>query len=320
MPLSDAAVFIFEHVLPQAIDVEAAKGIILKYMSEQPRTSATPVGFLISAVRSRLATTPGPTPPGYISIDPDVHVLRAELAAREAIQLLHGQGALVAHGQFTTSSGPDVRAVIGVTSNSRGPVPDVSIAIPEVQHSYSLATAYLGDRFLLADGDVYLSQLDKGRLPSRVRRCLKEAVSTFQHGDYLSAALNLGAASESLWLRLARGVLVRAYQDGSKLADELSKPYPSIGVLIDATWKLLESHADGELKRVFPTKGDRAALMQQVGVLRDRRNYAIHDDEADEDEALLRYNETGILLLASIAYFNELIALVETIATSATQP
>lgn len=320
MAISDAAQFVYDHALPEAIDIQSAKGIILRYLAEQPRNVGIKVGDLIGAVCKQLATSAGPPPPGYLSVKPDLNVIRADLAAREAIQQLHGQGALIAHGQFAGNSGPGEQAISSKTAHSEGAIPDVSISYPEVRQAYSLATAYRGENYLLADGDIYLSQINMKSLPSRARRCLREAISTFQHGDYLSTSLNLGAASESLWLKLARIVEVKGYPGGTKLEGELLRPYPSIGVLTDVTWHLLESHADGELKQVFPTKGDRTAFMQQAAVLRERRNYAIHDDDADEDEALLRYNETGILLLAAIGYFNQLIGLLETLEVSTPQP
>lgn len=313
MPFSEAAQFVYEHVLPQATDVQAAKGTIMEYMKDQPRGTAVAVGYLFTEVRKRLAPSTGPVPPGYSSVKPDLHELRAELAAREALQQLHGQGALLAHGQFTTSGGADERSISGVTPHYSGPISDVRIPVPEVRHGYSLAAAYAGEQFVLADGDIYLSQVNRGALPSRVRRCLAEAVTSYQHGAYLSASMNLGAASEALWLRLGKLMQDKGFPGRKTLDQELGKPYPSAGALMDAAWGVLKQQGGTQLKQVFPTTGDRIGFMQLARELRDRRNYAMHSEEADEEEALFRYNETSVLLLASVKYFNQLLALIDAV-------
>lgn len=313
MSLSEAAQFVYEHALPQSVDIEAAKAAILDYMKDQPRVPATRTDGLIAQVRARLAATPGPVPPGYLSVEPDLNALRTELAIHEAIQQLHGQGVLIAHGQFRTSGGLGERTVVGASTFSRGGIPGVSIPVPELQQGYTLATTFLGQHYLLADADLYLAQLQSDHLPSRARRCLREAISSFRHGDYLSASTNVGAASESLWMRLGRVVQSKHLPGGTKLSQELGKPYLSAAAVLESTWDVLTRACEGQLKAILPTRGEREAFKQHADTLRDRRNYAIHDEDADEDEALFRYNETALLLLNAVKYFNQLMALIQAV-------
>ncbi|HZC08389.1 MAG TPA: hypothetical protein VE338_22345, partial [Ktedonobacterales bacterium] len=54
------------------------------------------------------------------------------------------------------------------------------------------------------------------------------------------------------------------------------------------------------------TSSERTIFKQHADRLRDRRNYAVHSDDADVDEPLFTYNETGMLLLDAADYFNTL--------------
>jgi hypothetical protein len=67
------------------------------------------------------------------------------------------------------------------------------------------------------------------------------------------------------------------------------------------------------LKQVFPTGGDWKAFKEHADRLLERYNYAIHSEDADEDEPLFTYNETGMLLLDFASYFNPLTRLVEAV-------
>jgi hypothetical protein len=83
--------------------------------------------------------------------------------------------------------------------------------------------------------------------------------------------------------------------------------------VIDATWNALSKHRGDQLKEVFANKGERTLFKAQADRLRDLRNYAIHDEDADEDEPLFRFNETGMLLLDAAKYFSQLVSLFDAV-------
>jgi hypothetical protein len=161
----------------------------------------------------------------------------------------------------------------------------------------------------LASGDVYLSTLDQTHLTSRAKRCLLEATTAFKHGLYLSATLNVGAASESLWMVLGR-LVDQKTSSSKKLSEELKRSYPSTGLIIDEAWHALVSYADAQLRSVFANAAERTIFKDHADRLRERRNYAIHSDDANLDEPFFTYTETGLLLLDSADYFNKLVRLI----------
>src|SRR5579859_4835187 len=171
---SELAEFIYTHALPEALDVEATRRLILDELRTLPPYRTETAEALISHVRDRFIANwgKGPIPEGQDAIDPDLHAVKAEMAASEALQSLHAVGAIVASGDRvvlkggSTASG-DV-AKFSVRSLRRsGPVPDVTIPFPAVHYSYRLATPFRGASFRLATGDAYLSHLDQSLLPSR---------------------------------------------------------------------------------------------------------------------------------------------------------
>lgn len=304
---AEIAAFIYQHTIPQMVDVETAKRALLEFMSQQG-TQHVGTQELITAVRQKMGFDRGPIPEGYTEISPDLNETKAKLAAFEAIQLLAASGVLVGSGQIAYYN---ERQSFGVTSpRYMGAAPgNPSVWIPAAYAFYGLSTTFRNSSFRLADGDVYLSTLDQTHLTSRAKRCLQEAINAFKHGLYLSTTLNAGAASESLWTEL--GHLVDTNTPSSRrLTDELNRPYPSIGVIIDETWSALVSHADVQLRSVFANATERTLFKDHADRLRNRRNYAIHSDDADLDEPLFTYNETGHLLLDSADYFNKLVRLI----------
>jgi hypothetical protein len=191
------------------------------------------------------------------------------------------------------------------------------VPLPAIQMAYRLATQFReGQISRLASGDVYLSYLDQGKLPSRAKRCLRECIDAYRHGLYLSATMAVGAASESLWMQLARLVQSKKPAVATKVAEQLKKISPSISSSIEETWQVLVSNFDTQLDQVFSNRIARRTFKEQADRLFDRRNYAMHSEEADEDEPLFSYNETGMLLLESIKYFNQLAKITEVIEAS----
>lgn len=309
---SELAEFIYTHALPEALDVEAARRLILDELRTLPPYRTETAEALISHVRDRFIANwgKGPIPEGQDAIDPDLHAVKAEMAASEALQSLHALGVIVASGDRvvlkggSTASG-DVAKFVVRSPRRSVPVLDVTIPFPAVHYSYRLATPFRGASFRIATGDAYLSHLDQSLLPSRAKRCLQECVDAFRHGLYLSAAMNAGAASESLWMEVGRLVDAKTLST-KKLGDELKKPYPNIGVVLEEAWQALVSHCPDILSTIFATSSERTIFKQHADRLRDRRNYAVHSDDADVDEPLFTYNETGMLLLDAADYFNTL--------------
>src|SRR5439155_24690634 len=140
-------------------------------------------------------------------------------------------------------------------------------------------------------------------LPSRVIRCLKECGDAFRHGLYLSATMTVGAASESLWMELGRLVCNKKVSGTTKLAEELNNPMPNIGRVIEPTWNALLTNHSGLLQSIF--NGERNKFRLYAERLRERRNYAMHHKDANEDEPWFTYDETGLLLLEATTYFNQ---------------
>lgn len=317
MAPAELASFIYQHALPEAVDIEMARRIILEELASRPaQHTVVESGELISLVRRRLATVPVVPPPGITRLKPDLAEVRAELAASEAIQTLHSTGVLVAYGiHLAHGAGLHERPITVETPLRSGPAEGVRIVQAAVSQAYGLATAFQAQHYRLADGDIYLSRLDTSHLPSRARRCLREAVDAFRHGLYLSATMNAGAASESLWMELGR-TLIQKMPSLRKLSDEVQAPHPSIGRVVDLAWDALTSHFKAELDGVLPTKSDKDIFKSYADRMRDRRNYAMHSDDAALDEPLFSYNETGQLLLDAADYYDHLLHLIGAMASS----
>lgn len=302
----ERAAFIYEHITPSIVEIEEAKSIILEALSQLSPTAA-PMDPPVHIVRRALCDGTGPVPPGYTTITPDLYEVKATVITHEALQALQAEGAVVAYG----GRPPSEAGSFSYTDErgGMGPVAGVKYQYPLVHGSYRLAMRFQGDRFLLADGDVYLSRLPKARLPSRVQRCLREAISAFRHGDYLGAAMLVGAASESMWVRLGRLLCDKRYPGTEELADDFEKGKAQVGNVIRVAWDVITARPNKPLRAVFANQGEQEVFKSLADRLRDRRNYAIHDEEANEDEPLFRFNETGMLFLDATKYFKQLIDL-----------
>ncbi len=303
MPNEELDAFVREHTQPTALDVEVAKRVILEQLSTTS-SSAKPTepSGLLSHVERALFKSPGPVPAYYDRLDPDLNQLKAQIAAREALLILHATGVLIAFGSVRDQI--ETRNVTFYTPHrieGFGPV-----YFPSIHPAYRLASAYQGDqKFRLAGRDIYLSSVNHAHLPSRAIRCLKECGDAFRHGLYMSATMTIGAASESLWLELAHLVCSKNLQGTSKVATELGKPFPNIGAVIEPIWNALLTHHAALLRGIFGHDGERDKFRLYAERLRERRNYAMHNRAANVDEPWFTYNETGLLLLEATTYFNQ---------------
>lgn len=312
--------FIRDFTTPSTLDIEIAKRKILEYLSMQRS-----VEIVKSEVLSLQAYPPEfnqqiPLPPGIDTLRPDLNDIKRQVIACEALQSLHASGVLLAFGPLVNAGGiyrePEAREIRFQVIGSYGSISplDVVIAIPSVHYAYRLSTAFREQNFRLASSDMYLFHLDQTLFHSRAKRCLRESIDAFKSGLYLSSSMLVGAASESLWMRLgsllASKTDVQGTSDGRRLVDMFNKR-PQIGEVIDTSWEVMKNHRKPELERILPTKGDRESFKDCADRLRDRRNYAIHDEEADEDEPRFTYIEAGMLLLDSAEYFTNLGRLIQ---------
>ena len=195
--------FIYEHIQPAVVDIEVAKRVILQQFADSPLPPLAPVNTqgLLSHAERAIFQAPGPVPPGYIRTDPSLNELKAQIAAREALLLLHTTGVLIAVDPIPYQSyDRQVQVYTDTGNHAVGP-----FYLPLTHPTYRLATAYRQNQgFRLAGGDLYLSSFNQAHLPSRAIRCLKESGEAFRHGLYLSATMTVGAASESLWMELGQ--------------------------------------------------------------------------------------------------------------------
>ena len=193
--------YICLRTLPTALNIEAAKKIILEYIVSHPGNA---MGQLISGSdlikhvsdHKDILLPSGPAQADYESIDNYLSDVRAKLVARETILSLHAGGTLIAYGAHLAGSGTveKHRMMLG-DSHRQEPY---EIEMPSIHMYYRLAAHYReGQAYRLSSGNVYLSYLAQENLPSRVKRCLRECVDAYRAGLYLSATMSVGAASES---------------------------------------------------------------------------------------------------------------------------
>lgn len=304
------AAFVRSHVEPQALDIEQARRVILEHLSQLPPEEymrSEESGGLIDLVRQRLYGNPVVSPWTGIEIKPDMNEAKADLVAREALQSLHARGVIVAVRVAFVNTNDEVRFSYNIPRRGGSSI-DIIFFRPVVQFAYRLATEYRGETFRLASAGLYLTGLNQAYLPTRARRCLEESIRAFQYGLYLSATMNAGAASESMWLHLARQV--EKVTPGDALTRALNARYMNIATVIDSTWQALQSHCADKLGTLFSGGGERDAFKQHADRLREHRNYAMHSGEADEEEPRFTYNETGMLLLDAADYFRALTELL----------
>ncbi len=313
--------YIREHTQPDILDIEIAKQIILEHLSIV-QANFEPIGSsqLVSMVSMEKQAFDKPI---FVEIKyapqlkDQLIKLSAELAAREALHSLHANGILIAYGPLTVASVPGGH----FPEQTSITLPDayrdnqiVSITLPCIHVSYGLAAPFRGNQaFRLASGDIYLSSLNQVQLPSRAKRCLRECIDAFRYGLYLSATMSVGAASESLWMKLGSLVCIKNPVVTTKLGEQLKRLSPSVKDVIERTWQVLPTNFGNELDQVFLNTSEKNAFKDHANRLCDRRNYAMHNEDADEDEPYFTHNETGMLLQGSISYFKQLTKLVTTI-------
>lgn len=304
--------YVHSHTQPSMVDVEMAKRIILEELSSPSfgERGVVTSDALIARVNANLNREKGPTPGGYTGIEPDLNYVKWNIAAREAIQILHATGVIISIGSpvhYNEEQRFSVTHLHG--GNGAG-----EAYYPFVSPKYRLAAAFREDQSIrLTSGDIYLSHLDQSRLPSRTKRCLRESVEAFKRGLYLSATVAIGAASESLWMSFGRLMTSKKFAGFECLEREFGSAYPNAGQVLNSVWDIIRSQCMIELRQVLPTGGDQKAFKEHADRLLERRNYAIHSEDADEDEPLFTYNETGMLLLDSASYFNHLTRLIEAV-------
>jgi hypothetical protein len=318
----EAKQYILTRTLPNPLDVEKAKRMLLEhvYLISQAHNNAKLLsGYdLVDHVERQNHEFANPTgiQPGYENLEKELTSVRAALAAREALSVLQAHGVLVAFGQPSTTGGAtsneeqkrEVKVPWGNENFDRYPIP-----LPAIYLAYRFASQFREDQFYrLASGNVYLSYLGQGKLPPRTKRCIQECVDAYRHGLYLSAVMAIGAASESLWMKLGQLLVAKKPTVTTALAKPLSAHAPSILRVIEDTWNLLGSQCGTELDQVF-SPVERKPFIDRAKQLCERRNYAMHSDKADTEEASFSYIETGELLLGSINYFNQLSKLIEVI-------
>lgn len=304
--------YVREQTQPTALDIETAKRVTLEQLDNamSPSTGLIDSSAILSRVERVLFQSPGSIPQNYDRIEPDLNLLKAHIAAREALSHLHSIGVLVAFGRTREQVEEQwVRFYHRYGNQPFGPV-----YLPSIYPSYRLASAYQEQqRFRLASGDIYLSSINHVHLPSRAIRCLKECGEAFRHGLYLSATMTVGAASESLWMELGRLVCNKNVPGTGKLAAELNNPMPNIGRVIEPTWNALLTTHVALLKGIFAHDGERDKFRLYAERLRDRRNYAMHHKDANVDEPWFTFDETGLLLLEATTYFNQFAELLTAI-------
>ncbi len=309
----DLQTYLRLHTQPTQLHVEIAKRTILEHMvTHAAHIAGEPLAGsqLASQFEYMLNefSSPDPIPAGYASLEAPLTRIRAERAGREALLSLHAQGTLISYGGQEQNV-PKRLITVGQPTNH---IEQESIQVPSIHIFYRLAAPYRGEqRYRLASTSVYISCLEQGKLPSRAKRCLHECIEAYRVGLYLSAIMSVGAASESLWMHLARLIYDKKPSVSNEVGKLLNQYAPSITTLIKESWSVITGHYDNELKLIFGNKAERQVFRDHADRLCDRRNYAMHNEDADEDEAMFSYEETGMLLLGSIRYFNQLLKLIE---------
>src|SRR5713226_8615340 len=259
--------FVQQYTQPAPLEIEAMRRAILEELnaSSLGTTECTKTSALVRELCRRMVLNQSsiPLPEPYSGVHPDLNGLKAEITVREALQSLHASGALIAFGPLIDSDNPENHIRLPTIHNSS--VASCSVYYPCVHYAYRLAIPFeRGQSFRLASGDIYLSSLNQVYLPSRAKRCLKECIDAFRHGLYLSATMSIGAASESLWVRLGRLVCDKKPSASTKLSDQLKKFSPSISSVIDETWQVLLSNFTPQLNQVFSNNSERDILKKRA--------------------------------------------------------
>lgn len=290
-----------------------AERAILEELSSFADVPYVEVSSIISRVITRLQVESWPLPAGFLEILPDPNHVKAQIAIMEALQKLHSSGSLVAFGMARTPS-EGIHEIRFSVRHGHGGEGAGEVYLPTLYHAYHLTTPFRDSEHVrLASGNVYLSHLDQTRLPSRAKRCLRESIEAFKKGLYLSATIGVGAASESLWMSFGRLLLDKKLPGYPQLEKAFKNAYPNAGEVLKSTWDILRSECSSEMKQIFLTKGEQDAFKGYADSVLELRNYAIHSEDADEDEPRFTYDETGLLLLGTASYFNKLMRLMEAV-------
>lgn len=315
MDITELKTYLPTYTKPSMLDIEMAERAILEELSSSPLAEMpyADSSAILSRVHTRLGVEKWPVSAEFQEVQPDPNRIKTDIATREALQRLHTSGSLIAFGMARTQS-EGIDEVRFSVRHSYGGGPAGDVYLPTVYRAYRLATPFRdGERIRLASGDVYLSHLDQSRLPSRAKRCLRESVEAFKKGLYLSATIGVGAASESLWMSFGRLVLNKKLPGYPQLEKAFKNAYPNVGEVLKSTWDILRSECSDELKQIFLTRGEQDAFKGYAEGVLELRNYALHNEDADEDEARFTYDETGLLLLRATNYFNQLMRLMEAV-------
>jgi hypothetical protein len=147
--------YVHSHTLPSMVDVEMAKRIILEELNSSSfsdRGVATS-DVLIARVNANLNREKGPTPEGYMQIAPDLNIVKWNIAAREAIQILHATGVIIAIGSPVYSN---EKQSFNVSTLHNLGTPAGEAYYPSVAIQYRLAAAFREDQSIrLASGDTF---------------------------------------------------------------------------------------------------------------------------------------------------------------------
>ena len=306
---SEVSMFVQTYLHFEALDIEKARRIIVEHLAGLPPDQDAKTdewGGLTTVVQQRLFAEPVNPPAGVIKFNRELNKVKAQLVAREALQTLQAMGVIISCGGLS-SNNDDRFALAYDVERYRGQPTGIDICLPSAFYSYRLAAAFRDSNSRLISGSNYLSGVDTTHLPSRAKRCMDESMNAFKHGLYLSAVLNVGAASENIWMDLAR--LVDQIATNQKLRNALSAKRTDISTVMDETWQSLMSHCTNELDSVFPVPSQRSVFKDHADRLRGHRNYAAHVEDAAIDEHYFTYEETGMLLLEATPYFDQLIRL-----------
>lgn len=161
----------------------------------------------------------------------------------------------------------------------------VALGLPQLATGYRLAftpPATASPTLFTVEG--YVKSLRAADVPvtARAERCINEALRAWSSNLPLSCVSMLGAATENVWLTLARDIA------SPKVAQAAGQARPVIARVQDAVGEYLRG-ASG-VDRFLPD-----ALATHARLMRELRNYGIHgDEESDLDPLLLPDALTGL--------------------------
>ena len=209
---------------------------------------------------------------GSYDFDGDAAPLRGQrvmTAMFEALSDLLAAGTV----QRVVQNGSNPDARVGVQMPGLGTSCPVHLFRPHPNgDGFRLHRRILDDPALIAtDPDELTAGLDS-LLGSRGIRCLAESVACYRAGEFLAAAMMLGAANEAAWYRLA-SLLVEASPGRQQLSDAIDGNY---------TAKVVNGSCDALNDLAPKRKREVAQLRAQAELMLNVRNYGLHPrDDAD---------------------------------------